>query len=539
MAKYRSKKTQVYNIEMFGTVIQGADISGLIQAANDKAVADGRFGIIQLPMGNYRLNSTPILDVRNSFSGHTGMGTILTCPEGITGLKLASNGQGSFSTFKNFNLVGAGIASPSNANGIEFVSNDRNYHLSFENIEIKDFGGDGIRSLSNSVSKPNAVTFMTRLKNIRVTRCGGDGFSFELGTSMTFDCCYASACRRAGYRLQSIQYSTLQSCASEECGVGYHLIGCLGLNLLGCGGELMTDYNATYNGTYIYAHGCYGLSVDGFTAIEFREWGVPSHNKKFFKLDSGAGSIRNTVLIGSNIVGNSPNYSYEIVNGANYSFTDNTVFVIPTTLARLGSGEFFKIERSSLHLNQFSSTFWRVNEIINYTLMTGDMTLTIENVGVYHLNTNGANRIVDLPVPTDPPNNHHGMVFKIKNLGLETITIREGGITRGVLSPNEHAEYKWDVNFPRYVEWKASVGAVVVPVSLTQAEEIFSVADLTLTVGGNIITVSNTPSASYIPMVFNHGVKLGGNVDYTYVGNTFTFTYPFTNLDQFEIRYAY
>ena len=138
--------------------------------------------------------------------------------------------------------------------------------------------------------------------------------------------------------------------------------------------------------------------------------------------------------------------------------TSGTMNGLPANLAKVGSGEFRNIIASELHGSNSYSHFWRVDEQIDYQVLSADLTLTNDSPGVLHVNGGLGTRVVVLPTPTLVAPNLHGMTFSIKNIGTtNNIEVREGtptGTLRGTLLPGEWATYRWDTNFPRYFEWK-------------------------------------------------------------------------------------
>ena len=459
MAKYHSSdKKQVYNIEMFGAVPSGTDIASFIQAANDKAVADNVFGTIEIPSGAYKLGSDVQIDSRNSLVGNGVNSTLIDTNSGGTdhSIQIVSTGVafGSWSEFGDFYLLGSktGIA-----HGIELISDAYYSHMRFYNLIIDSFGGDGFRALAFLTGKPNHSIFMSKFENVRSMRNNGKGFACEIGTSLSFDYCYASACKQSGFFIRSNAYGSIQNSASEECGIAWELTNNRAFNLYNCGSEQTADYSVAYPGICLQSTDNFGCTYQGLHLSGFQNYGGNGTNKRYFKFDGDYGTKVSGVFLTGSTGGSSinPDFSYEIINGAVVSLENIRTFNVPAFLPKIGSGEFIDVSKSYLHGSKKGSKFWRVDEQIDYQSLATDLTLTVDSPGTLHLNGGTSDRLVHLPIPTNMPPNLHGMIFKIKNIGAtNNLVIREGAVTRGTLLPNEHAEYKWDGNFPRYFEWK-------------------------------------------------------------------------------------
>jgi hypothetical protein len=158
-----------------------------------------------------------------------------------------------------------------------------------------------------------------------------------------------------------------------------------------------------------------------------------------------------TTTLASNVYTNEDGITSDVV-------TSNTLSLTAGNLTSSVNGVVSNIIASELHGSNSYSHFWRVDEQIDYQVLSADLTLTNDSPGVLHVNGGLGTRVVVLPTPTLVAPNLHGMTFSIKNIGTtNNIEVREGtptGTLRGTLLPGEWATYRWDTNFPRYFEWK-------------------------------------------------------------------------------------
>lgn len=525
MGRLKTPINYEYPIEMFGAVANNTDIAPFIQSANDKAIADNRPGKILLPSGQYKMLSNVQIDVRNSLMGHGGESTILKTSSGAAdhGIKLISTGLGTFSRFGGFKIIGSNILSE---HGIELISNDKYFHLVFYDIQIQNFGGDGFRALSASAGKPQQALFMTKFENIRSLSNYGNGFTLEMGTSISFDNCYASDCYKSGFRIKDNAYGSIQNSASEECGIGWELINNANFDLKSVGSELTADRSLNYPGIVLVSVTNVACTYQGLYFTSFINAGGNGSTKRFFKFDGDIKTrVNGVILAGSTDPSNlDPDYTYEIINDADVEISNVQRYPLPQTITKLGVGEFSNISKSDLHGSDKNTHLWRMDEQINYAILSSDLTLDVNSVGVHHLAAiNGVKKVI-LPIPTLTSPNIHGMRFKIKNVGaidnIEICAGSAGGTIIGILAPAEWADYHWDVNYPKYIEWKAGNNTITSNAATYEYYEVMP------TIGGTIITLPHTPLTNYLLVVARNGVEVKTS-DYTLVGNTLTFVLPF------------
>ncbi len=173
-------------------------------------------------------------------------------------------------TFEDLKLVGPGPSSGS-ADAIHLTGPSAYavFDCVFRNLFITNFGRYGIYGEDFCG---------TVFDHVRIETCGTDGFhlvdnssSGLGGTSCTFTSCYANACGRYGYYLHAVAYSTLISCSTDACTVGYVVDLCTAITFDACGVESTESHGfCIYNGsTSINLNSCYALNIDA-TGSGFR-----------------------------------------------------------------------------------------------------------------------------------------------------------------------------------------------------------------------------------------------------------------------------
>jgi hypothetical protein len=170
---------------------------------------------IYLPAGEYSLNST--LDIRGMqiVGAHQDLVTIrYNGPSDTYAMSQMGTSDGGKGYLAGFTLVSSG-------HGIRTFGDGHR----LERLTVQA-AGDGI-----TVELP----IMTRLSQVYAKQCGGYGFRFiphsaatMIGTSLAVDTCWAYACGKSGFRVETLAYSSFRNCASQDCGyagTGYDRFG--------------------------------------------------------------------------------------------------------------------------------------------------------------------------------------------------------------------------------------------------------------------------------------------------------------------------
>ena len=210
-----------------------------IQRAIDTIREKG--GRVIIPDGNYLITKSLHVYEETTLIGNSQKLTNIIQRSGYTHIE----GQDcNFVTTKNITFEGPGM-NASNGGGIGFgrKNNANIMGTNMENVTVQHCVGLGI-----GISCPITSVF----NNVRVMGIVGNGFSFyQSGTSLTMNSCYAITCTQAGYDFNQMNYSTLNSCAVEVCGIGFHIrSNCNNVSLVGCGEEDQIPRNTVDNVEY-------------------------------------------------------------------------------------------------------------------------------------------------------------------------------------------------------------------------------------------------------------------------------------------------
>jgi len=144
--------------------------------------------------------------------------------EGVKSVYTVSSGVATYTT------VGSGGIVIAEGNPNQSGSNIPNIKL--ENLSITDTKHHGIMIYGAITSK---------LERCRVRNTAGHGYYITgSSTSMHLDTCYALSTNLAGFCLHDTNYSTLTSCAADNCKIGYWLRNTSSTTLNGCGAEAGT-----------------------------------------------------------------------------------------------------------------------------------------------------------------------------------------------------------------------------------------------------------------------------------------------------------
>lgn len=214
------------NVASFGAKGDGiTDDTESIQRAIDERKNGGS---VFFPNGHYRI--TKALNVYSGVTlhGESQVSTWIIQKENnahIIGTDVENV------TIKDITFEGAGMDS-AGGGGLFFgrKNNSNVLGLNIENVTVQHCAGTAI-----TVNCPITSNFT----NVRVLGIVGHGFDFYgSGTSVTMNNCYAITCTQAGFNLNQLNYSTLNACATEVCGIGYFLRNnCNNVSLISCGAE--------------------------------------------------------------------------------------------------------------------------------------------------------------------------------------------------------------------------------------------------------------------------------------------------------------
>ena len=229
-----------YNVkDDFNAIGDGTndDTSAIQNALNAANTAGG--GTIYIPAGKYLITTSLTVFSNTTLQGAAQNATIII-----------QNGLSAHIASKDANYVGI--------NDITFkgpgmdaswgggIILDRENNGNTEGINFKNVTLSGIVGNTLTINCPITSSF-TNVKTVGVV---GDGFSFiSSGTSVVMNNCYAITCTQSGYNLSQLNYSTLNACAVEVCGIGFNLNNnCNNISLISCGAEDDVYRNTDYPG---------------------------------------------------------------------------------------------------------------------------------------------------------------------------------------------------------------------------------------------------------------------------------------------------
>jgi hypothetical protein len=167
-------------------------------------------------------------------------------------------------TLCGFRLWGPGqTTGTGNGISLSISAADNTPYVHIEDVQAWEFGGSGFVLAGLIVSSITGCTS---------TSHGGFGFDLTqtgFGTSVTLSNCFGNNCRKAAYRLTRMTYCTLNSCATDDCGIGYELVDCSAIHLNACGCEAPKDTDAIVGGTTYDNYFGVGYKTTGGTSITF------------------------------------------------------------------------------------------------------------------------------------------------------------------------------------------------------------------------------------------------------------------------------
>jgi hypothetical protein len=160
---------------------------------------------LYLPPGTYSLSRTADIKSRSIVGAHQDVVRIEYAGTGYALDQMASgDSDGGRGYLSGFTLVSAG-------HGIRTFGDG--HRLERLKVQAK---GDGVTCV---------LPIMTRLSQVYAWGCGGRGFVVtphkgQIGTSILMDTCWAYRCALSGFRIETVAYSKITACASQECGAG-------------------------------------------------------------------------------------------------------------------------------------------------------------------------------------------------------------------------------------------------------------------------------------------------------------------------------
>jgi hypothetical protein len=173
---------------------------------------------LYLAPGTYSLSRTADIKGRSIVGAHQDVVRIEYAGQGYALDQMASgDSDGGRGYLSGFTLGSAG-------HGIRVFGDGHR----LERLKVQA-RGDGVTCV---------LPIMTRLSQVYAFGCGGYGFKVTphkgmIGTSLLMDTCWAYQCGLSGYHIETVAYSKLTACASQECGTkgtgadahGFALIG--------------------------------------------------------------------------------------------------------------------------------------------------------------------------------------------------------------------------------------------------------------------------------------------------------------------------
>lgn len=390
------------NIVAYGADPTGVDdstnaIQDAIDACNDLKVG------IYAPAGTYKVTSTLTKPTQvDSGYAHYFMGIKGDGPQGTTfdfsglvsgnAIEIESVPQGSI--YQEFAIEGPGIASGTHS-GLHFpaattdpgIDHTGVYDCQFKNIWVKQFSQNAFWWI---------VPYVCYMESLLAQDIGGIGFYVDYdhgplgtvwvgGTSLQFTSCYANHCITEGYHFEPLVYSSLNSCAADDCTIGYGYYGCSAMTANGIGYELASS-DMTGDCRAVYIQGPSGVT-DVSVNLSFLGLSVNCATDTFNSF-----------------------YVVELNEAQNCNFQSSHVYYDPSVAAQQPSYEILVQENGAnneIHnCNYYSDVTleggkWRINtntftENNNISTSTGELGGTIQ--GAYIIADTNAAGVTD---PTD------------------------------------------------------------------------------------------------------------------------------------------
>lgn len=206
---------------------------------------------VQMPPGTYKISGPLNIATGQVINGSGENSTIIQQTSTTADTLTATNQR--YITIRDLQLTGPATGT---GRGIAFLfTTTALAGINCTNMIVKNFGGDGVHLETPIVSN---------LLKIRSEGNGGHGFYVNGGTSCGFKVCYANACIGNGYELDALNYSQLDSCAADNCAIGYSVNGSSAIVMNGCGAEVVTTgYKITGGSANVSMLCCKVLNASG------------------------------------------------------------------------------------------------------------------------------------------------------------------------------------------------------------------------------------------------------------------------------------
>lgn len=241
------------SVVTYGAKGDGAtDDTAAVQAAIDATA-----GTVYFPTGTYLLSDTLTLHSALTLTGSGQYSSTIKQGAQVHGLHGVDV---DFLAVRNLRITGP-------SDGLNLGSFDAVYldgttakeNIVVDNVHLDHFSRHGLH-----MTDPIASV----ISNVRAELCGGYGFRVDVGTSMTFQSCYANGCHTGGFRFTSSSYTALNGCAVDSTTTAYYLDGCNSITLTSCGCEAISgDMYTVASGRAVTLVSCYS---SGNSAVAFR-----------------------------------------------------------------------------------------------------------------------------------------------------------------------------------------------------------------------------------------------------------------------------
>lgn len=267
-ALFASKLQNAVTTAASGTVIDCTSYTGIINLSNSITITRS----VTLLFGNLRLNlNTAGRNMFNVFAPNVSIigvsrSTSSTAGDGKTVFAMASTTSGAFHiycannqssgtssnwasysglTVENLDLLGVQSTYTSSGGTVSYTTrgvggivvaegNPGQTNTNVQNVLISNVFING--ATAHGIMIYGGMT--SKIQKCRVTNAGGHAYYIAGGsTSMSLDTCYALSSKLAGFCIHGSNYSTLNNCAADNCGVGYWLRSSGSISLVGCGAE--------------------------------------------------------------------------------------------------------------------------------------------------------------------------------------------------------------------------------------------------------------------------------------------------------------